>query len=353
MNEICPENYVYIFDFRNSSDEEISLLLPYSSIFIKQYILPPIVILGLMANLMFLLVIFRVQEMRTITNFYLANLAVSDFLFLFMQGFVDVMKMVTYGSKLQGEFYHTSTGCVIGDFLEYTPYFSSIGFVTLVVFERFLAICYPLKSRIISSRSRTAKLTISVWLTAFTLCLLRMLPIPIKNNLQIVCSLWPDRDMFKRLPHEIRFCSHTNFEFVKIYGFVEILPFLIGVTSGIMFSSMIIHKLFQPTPGYSNSVLNQAANNRQRMRTQVARMLIVNAIVFFVCMTPFQIANFFWVLSDYSSLTFRFWTKDIQIFLNRLGVVMTLCNSAVNPLIYTATNQRYRDSFKQAFALAN
>ena len=46
------------------------------------FVYPVIILFGLLANFTFLLTIYRVREMRTVTNFYLANLAVSDIMFI-------------------------------------------------------------------------------------------------------------------------------------------------------------------------------------------------------------------------------------------------------------------------------
>ena len=46
------------------------------------FVYPVVILFGLLANFTFLLTVCRVQEMRTVTNFYLANLAVSDIMFI-------------------------------------------------------------------------------------------------------------------------------------------------------------------------------------------------------------------------------------------------------------------------------
>ena len=45
-------------------------------------VMPSILGIGILGNLTFLIVVVRLQRMRTIVNYYLANLAVCDALFL-------------------------------------------------------------------------------------------------------------------------------------------------------------------------------------------------------------------------------------------------------------------------------
>ena len=164
---ICPRDQGYIvFDYRNTSDDRVGWINTYEAMVIRAGVFPAIMLFGLISNLSFLFVLIRVRQMRTITNFYLANLAVADFLYLLMQGLTTGLNVLTYGI-VQGQFYKSALGCVIGGTFLYMPYFTSIGLITLVTFERFIGICFPLKSRIMSSKSRTVKLVILIWILGF------------------------------------------------------------------------------------------------------------------------------------------------------------------------------------------
>ena len=63
-------------------------------------IFPIIVTVGLLANTAFLFTLVRVREMRTITNFYLANLALADFLFIIITA-VNYFYKYTWSPEFQ------------------------------------------------------------------------------------------------------------------------------------------------------------------------------------------------------------------------------------------------------------
>ena len=101
----------------------------------------------------------------------------------------------------------------------------------------------------------------------------------------------------------------------------DFIPFVIVLIVNIVLYSLIVRRVgksfFSETDGLERT-------KSKKRRNSVAKMLIVNGIVFFVCLTPFSI----------------------------FGLVLFLLNSALNPLIDSVTNPRYRLAFKKAFRLS-
>ncbi len=82
------------------------------------------------------------------------------------------------------------------------------------------------------------------------------------------------------------------------------------------------------------------------VRNQIARMLILNGIVFFVCLLPFRIIQ----LSNMSVyLGGSLFADDVVNILGWVGRVTALLNSAVNPFLYNASNAKYRAAFLETF----
>ncbi len=342
---VCPPGYI-TFDYRNTSDDHVGWLFTYEAMVIRAGVFPAIMVFGLIANFSFLFVLYRVKEMRTITNIYLANLAAADFLYLFMQGLTTGLNVLTYGI-VQGQFYRSSVGCNIGGTFLYMPYFTSIGLITLVSFERFLGICYPFKSRTISSKSRTIKLIILTWFLGFLPTLLR---IPLKDLHLIFCIMWPDRPRYNGFTHFTRICTYTNRKFKQAWPFVEFVPFTIAMVSNSVFYTKIIHTLNKRSGIEENSSKSSENNN---LRNQVARMLIANGAAFFICMSPYQFAQAVWVVMEFTSLPVPFWTPRFEYAFVRVAAAMTLINSAINPIVYSVSNPRVRSAFRQAFSCSS
>ncbi len=88
--------------------------------------MPCVLAIGLIANLAFLFVIYRVPYMRTTTNFYLAHLAVSDIVFMTVAVLEKVVARLS--SPISGDRAFTSSaGCVCYVLIVYITYFASIG----------------------------------------------------------------------------------------------------------------------------------------------------------------------------------------------------------------------------------
>lgn len=114
--------------------------------------------------------------MRTPTNYYLFSLAISDLLMLILgRSKVQVGYKVCLGLpvELYGVFYPTYPyqfgvlTCKLRAFLiEFTSY-ASIITITGFSIERWLAICFPLRARLVSTFNRALTIIVIIWIGAF------------------------------------------------------------------------------------------------------------------------------------------------------------------------------------------
>ncbi len=98
----------------------------------------------------------------------------------------------------------------------------------------------------------------------------------------------------------------------------------------------------------SSSVPSAASKNINRARDQVARTLIINGIVFFICQIPSRIDNlddsFDRIIKDFAILT-----EEQEATLTLVGHAFLFLNSVINPFIYVGTCRHYRQSMIEAF----
>ena len=300
---------------------------------------PVILFFGLLTNLTFIYVVYKIPAMQNITNCYFVNLACADMLFL---TFSTTEKITAYlVSPIRDDMIGRGTfGCVLPEMIVLICFFTSIFFVTLVTFERFYAICWPLRHHVISTWSRTIKLTFTTWSFA-TVCA-GFSCIGYSKYIEI-CLVWPDTNDYSQIPSRMGYCVGIKRWTTLIFPvmFTSIL-FLAFISNSIMCVS-IVHKLHKRT-----KVLKLQGNYDKSVETRnsIARMLIVNSTVFFVCQAPYQVSNLFNLISGMIAAP----DEDFQTR-KTSGIAITLLlylNSIVNPIIFSLTNTQYRRAFIEA-----
>ncbi len=137
LPSICNEGNTKLF--QNASDEEIgSWVTTDLDRLIVLTLFPIILTFGIATNLLFLVALLRIKQMRTVTNYYLAHLACSDLTFILLYS-VEALYDRAY-SPIKFILYRTREACTFVTFLQNVTYFASINLVALVSFERFMAI---------------------------------------------------------------------------------------------------------------------------------------------------------------------------------------------------------------------
>ena len=310
-------------------------------IYITSFI-PVVVAIGILANALFLFTIAQVRRMRTEANFYLGTLAVLDIFFLaFGIGFHFMVYF--YSPLLQYNYpFESSMGCWLIWICNYFGVFASIALITLVSLERYFAICYPLHHGMYKGRARTAKWICGACLLALVVAVAGTLW---RGHLDILCIRWAN------LPE-----SHES---ISIYR--RCLPltpnadiFSLNLFSVVYFTCLVINivayvKIIVALNTRHVSVdgsQHQKVKNRQHdVRNQVARLLIINGTVYFLCYMPNRAASLFYILNRYGINVISFHRYQIFVLFSRGLVIM---NSSLNPFIYAFSSQFYRQAFIEA-----
>ena len=306
---------------------------------------PLVVLFGVVSNVAFIFVVYRVKFMRNITNVYLVNLAIADSSLLLaglVQYIGDYVVCPEYDLRFS---FHTSFGCSVPNFLIYLCYYASLWTVTLVSLERYLAVCHTFWHRAISDYSRSVKMIASIWVisvffasfaapyTRITLC-----GVETENELGL-----------SEIAFSAPFCEFTCGWCATALFLTDLIQFIITIIVNFVMYTLIVYHLGKTMFPISNDESAIQANIRaMRTRHTVAKMLIINGVLFFICLTPFSVAN---INSLTKSFGVSVFDEETIVLLSWGGRVLFMVNSAVNPLVYNASNPRYRDAFREAFGL--
>ena len=329
------DNATYRTRCRNLTAEE-SLEYGYTDIeFILILIVTPLIcILGLFFNTAYLVVLYRVRDLRTTTNFHLANLAVAD-------GFLLLVRLIRYiGTYVYSPIdYHNITpftdaiSCGIPILLINLFSFASVFFILFVALERYRSICRPLAYRGQNSRSRVLNLTLIGWIVPliFVGCHTGFF------DLQDICFIWPSN---LSLPKHLKTCPWKLWVAISLLVF-DNTQFWMALIASCMMYIAVIRKLRKQFKGKQN--------NCSQETNLFNKMVLINTCVFFICLMPMQVIDLMTLMDKIGDL------KISQLLPREffwVAMVSSLINSAVNPLIYNAVIPNYRKAFKRTFCVS-
>ena len=125
---------------------------------------------ALIGNALVIIIVCKTPSLRTSTNYYYVNVAVSDFLSslaTFPLYLTDEI-ITTSGSLLHGSL--ATYGCKVGVYFRMVSSIVSILSLVLIAVDRFIGIVFPLKAVLITRKIRIASL-ISTWLISMAYCI--------------------------------------------------------------------------------------------------------------------------------------------------------------------------------------
>ena len=356
MESQCNANNTVVLTYESQFDH---LYTTPNRLFVTVCI-PLISTFGIINNLAFLIVLYRVKTMRTATNFYLGNLAFSDTAFL-----IVMLTKYTWTYLWMAPVEHLAAkstfGCSAPYVVIYTFLYSSVFLLTAVTTERYFAICYPLRHRALSRKTRATGLVAISWLLSIAFALFEANP----ANLKTTCLEFPDDSIIvaktgRNIVVVIDCIVRCEWCWNATY-FVDTAQFFAAFFVNFIMYLGIVRALNQrdvyaSSANARGSVVEKLSSVRSadirasimKSRNTVARMLAINSVVFFVCLFPFKVTNLHFIslllegppLMSNATLTTLSW----------LGRVSALVNASSNPLIYGVTNPRYRVAFCETFA---
>ena len=302
-------------------------------------VIPIITSIGIVGNLAFLFSIFRLRSMQTSLNIFTRNLAIADAAYLvscIYWALTDYNK-----TKIPNDAFGSWVECGIFAIVVHLSYFASLGFITLISIERYLAICAPLKHRAMKSKGRAKRLTATVWVVAL---ITASAYVP-QFSFTKMCLIWPESEEYVSLPIVFKACLPLN-SYVSIYcmliGFVSFAAALL--INGTIYVKIVL-------------ALTRRAENKDlthdktvKLRNQVTRILMINGVIFFICQMPYRIANTDNLMDNLGS-SYDLLSKKVYDTVHNIGISFFILNSCINPYLYVMGSQQYRNAMRDAFVL--
>lgn len=302
-------------DLRNSTD-----LVEVQIIIICAYC--AIILLGLLGNSLVIHVVIKFKSMRTVTNFFIANLAVADLL-------VNTLCLpFTLVYTLLGEWKLGSVLCHLVPYAQGLAVQVSIVTLTVIALDRHRCIVYHLESKI--SKRISFLIMGVVWvgsaLLASPLAIFReYFSLELNHNFKmVVCAeAWPKE-------------GQINYGTVYSISMLLIQYVLPLVIISYAYTRIWCKLKNHVSPGAGNDHYHQR-------RRKTTKMLVCVVVVFAVCWLPFHV---FQLVSDIDSKVL-----DLNEYklIYTLFHVIAMCSTFTNPFLYGWMNNNYRTAFLTAF----
>lgn len=279
-------------------------------------------ILGLIGNCFVIAVVFRTPRMRTVTNFFIANLAVADVL---------VIVFCLPATLISNIYYPWMLGWVMCKFVAYVQGVSvsaSVNSLVAVSLDRFLAIWFPLRLQITTPRARA--IIVLIWIMA-------------------VCSAVPylvyfeTKVVYEDLP-ELRVCVEDwpNRQAERLYFLIAHLLFcyLLPLSLIILFYVLIWFKVANRNiPGDTRDAAIHEM--QQRSKVKVIKMLVVVVIIFSLSWLPLYTIFARIKLGDELGED----EGAVLAIIAPISQWLGSSNSCINPILYAFFNKKYRNGF--------
>ncbi|XP_011057535.1 PREDICTED: growth hormone secretagogue receptor type 1 isoform X1 [Acromyrmex echinatior] len=282
-----------------------------------------VMILGIVGNLMVPLVVLRGKDMRNSTNIFLVNLSVADLCVLVICT-PTVLIEINSGPQIWPLGEHM---CKAVPFVELTVAHASVLTILAISFERYYAICEPLRAGYVCTKARATFLCFLAWVAA-ALCtspILLMVTYEIEENI--------DGTYIPTCTTPASTTWMTGFILTTIFVFF-VIPLLILI---VLYTVIARHLMANP------AISRGPANNLLKYRKQVVMMLATVVLCFFLCLLPFK-ALTLWIIIVPPKMVVSLGIEGYYSLLYFCRVMLYL-NSAINPILYNLMSTKFREGF--------
>lgn len=305
----------------NNTAEEVFQAEPMNTKIIKAVAAGLVTLISIFGNILVIMAVWLIPRMRTITNYFIVNMAVSDLLYVLIAMPPFYIEIFELHEWVSSSYMNALYVCKILHFAQYFLIGASVLTLACLAFDRFVAIVFPLRKLF---TNKVFYVTVaSIWVIAAGLgapALYAWKPIYYEGYGYGCGEEWAV-DWKESEKISIVYSS-------LIFAVAYCIPFL-SIT--IMYS-IVCRRVWK------RKVIKSRHRKQYRKaiesRKKVVKMLITVVIAFVMCWLPLQITTFMWHAGILISATTHFICK----FLMRM-------HTATSPLIYAVFSENYRKGF--------
>ncbi|KAL0860819.1 hypothetical protein ABMA27_009363 [Loxostege sticticalis] len=288
-----------------------------------------IMCLGVIGNVMVPIVILKTKDMRNSTNIFLVNLSIADLMVLLV---CTPTVLVEVNSKPETWVLGKEL-CLAVPFVELTVTHASVLTILAISFERYYAICEPLRAGYVCTKTRAALICALVWFFA------ALFTSPILGVATFTYERYDDGT-------EVPVClTQADTFWSALFFILTIAVFFIVPLGVLLVLYSVIAKNLMENPAIiaQNTKNTNNSGNVIRYRKQVILMLGTVVLSFFLCLLPFK-ALTLWIIVFPPETIMSLGIDGYYILLYFCRVMLYL-NSAINPILYNLMSSKFREGF--------
>nr|AKQ63032.1 excitatory peptide receptor 1 [Platynereis dumerilii] len=295
--------------------------------FVVPIVFALIFIVGVVGNGLLIFIVLHNKNMRNVPNVFIVSLALGDLL-LILISVPFTATIYTFTEWPYGE-----VMCKIIEFLQALSLGVSVFTLTMLSYDRYIAIVDPMKRHRTSSMAVTIGCAIAVWIVSTVLAVLELfgahIRVRIYNGVELqICEVYPLSwgTWYEKF--------HVLFRFLVYFAIPVVI---IGVFYVLMARILITSS--RKMPGASEGRIAQQIKQMEA-RKKVARVVLSFVIVFCLCWFPRHV-YLLWYYFDPADYN-MFW-HIFKIF----GFCMMFINSCVNPLTLYFLSKQFRKYYNR------
>uniref|UniRef100_A0A8C5IEF1 Substance-P receptor n=1 Tax=Junco hyemalis TaxID=40217 RepID=A0A8C5IEF1_JUNHY len=279
-----------------------------------------VVLVAVVGNAVVMWIILAHKRMRTVTNYFLVNLAFAE------AAMAALNTVVNFSYAVHNEWYFGAAYCRFHNFFPIAAVFASIYSMTAIALDRYMAIIHPLRPRL--SAAATKAVMGLIWLLALLLAFPQgYFSVTAELPGRLVCLVeWPE-------PGGAESGKAYHFSMTVL---LYLLPLLV---IGCAYAAVGRTLWASAIPGDSSDRYHEQVSAKRK----VVKMMIMVVCTFALCWLPYHV---------YFTLQYLRPEWYVQSFIQQVYLaVMWLAMSSTmyNPIIYCCLNDRFRVGFKHAF----
>ncbi|XP_047539852.1 growth hormone secretagogue receptor type 1 isoform X1 [Vanessa atalanta] len=329
QNATFPNNSISNSTFEMSNNFTEYAEIPYYIKATSMTFCIVIMCLGVIGNVMVPIVILKTKDMRNSTNIFLVNLSIADLMVLLV---CTPTVLVEVNSKPETWVLGKEL-CLAVPFVELTVAHASVLTILAISFERYYAICEPLRAGYVCTKTRATLICALAWFFA------ALFTSPILGVATFTYERYNDGT-------EVPVCLTQADTFWSALFFILIIAIFFIIPLGVLLVlySVIAKNLMEnPAIIAQNTKNTNNAGNVLRYRKQVILMLGTVVLSFFICLLPFK-ALTLWIIVFPPETILSLGIDGYYILLYFCRVMLYL-NSAINPILYNLMSSKFREGF--------